>query len=308
MSILTNPELIKLVICPACGGDLSEFKSCLRCSRCSTEYEVRKGIPLLYLPTMNAAHLREEEKLATMMKRDRLNSRDKFILTQWEWSKVDFWSMVESHIQPNPPQKLFINIGCGYDSSFRRFEQRGDTFINFDMTYDMLDTLQSNYEAKSCVAGDVNNLPFKKGIFDYVVSIDVIHHESNNLRAILQSFQDLLKPGGSLFLEDPNAWGMFQMTKSVVLPKPLYRFLRQTYHNFKRSVHRPADYEFPTNVWQVKAMLDKLGFQDIKVHSNNAYPCIGETGYRLYKLFCRSEYIRKFHNYHYMVSCKTGKK
>lgn len=300
MSNLTNPELIQYIMCPMCGGDLAEFMNSLRCTQCSSEYEIRKGIPLLYPMDMDTAHLREEENLATMMKSDRLNSKEQFSSSQWKFSKREFWSMVENNIQK--PPKAFINIGCGYDESFSKIEKLGNMFVNSDMVYDMMISLQSNSGAKSCVCGDINKLPFKKSVFDYVISIDVIHHECDSVFTILESFRDLLKPGGTLFLEDPNAWGMFQMAKSIFLPKPLYRYMRSTYHRMKRSLHRPADYEFPTNVWQIKSMLNKLGFKNIKIHSHNAYPCIGETSYRFYKLLSRFEFIRKFHNYHYMIS------
>ncbi|MGH7841237.1 MAG: class I SAM-dependent methyltransferase [Candidatus Binataceae bacterium] len=300
MSNLTNPELTQFVMCPMCGSDLAEFMNSLRCTQCSREYEIRKGIPLLYPAGMDIAHLHEEENLAVMMKSDKLNSKEQFISSQWKFSKREFWSVIESNIQE--PPRTFINIGCGYDESFSKIEKLGNMFVNFDMVYAMLISLQSNVGAKSCVCGDINKLPFKKGLFDYVISIDVIHHEPDNVLAILETFRDLLKHGGTLFLEDPNAWGMFQMVKSIFMPKPLYRYLRSTYHRIKRSSHRPADYEFPTNVWHITSMLDKLGFKDIKIHPHNAYPSIGETSYRFYKLFSRFEFIRKFHNYHYMIS------
>lgn len=121
----------------------------------------------------------------------------------------------------------------------------------------------------------LNSLPFKHRAFDYVVSIDVIHHECTRLDRVLASFRDLLKPGGMLFLEDPNAWGMFQLHKSILMPRSVYRYLRSAYHRLKKSEHRPADYEFPTNVWQVTAMLRKLGFEQITLYPHVAYPSIG---------------------------------
>ena len=90
-------------------------------------------------------------------------------------------------------------------------------FINFDLVYKMLSSLKDEYGAKFCVAGDINRLPFKKASFDYVISIDVIHHENENLKSLIKSFADLLKVGGTLFLEDPNAWGMFQAPKSIAV-------------------------------------------------------------------------------------------
>ncbi|MCX5800972.1 MAG: methyltransferase domain-containing protein [Candidatus Eisenbacteria bacterium] len=300
MSNLTNPELIRWIACPVCDGDLANSVEWLKCTRCGAEYKVRQGIPLLYPPSMSIDHLQEEENLSRMMKSQRLNPKEQFSSLQWNNSKQEFWSMVSANIQA--PPKLFITIGCGYDSSFVKFEQQGYTFVNFDIVYDILDTLQRDCGAKSCVGGDVNKLPFKKNNFDYVISIDLIHHESERVFTLLESFRNLLKPGGILFLEDPNAWGMFQMAKSIWLPKPVYRSLRSTYHWFKRSTHRPADYEFPTSVWRVKAMLQCLGFQNIRIYPNTAYPCIGEWGFRFYKLFSNFEFIRRYHNYHYMLS------
>ena len=130
----------------------------------------------------------------------------------------------------------------------------------------------------------------------------MIHHESDNLKSLIKSFADLLKPGGSIFLEDPNAWGMFQAPKSILLPKLFYRIMRSKYHKLKQSSHRPADYEFPTNVWKIKGILRNLGFTDIVLYPNKSYPCISPKAFQLYNLFSGIEYIKKYHSYHYMIS------
>lgn len=300
MSNPTTEQIVALLACPDCGGDVRESGEGLACVACPRTYEIRGGIPLLYPSSIDVDHLQEEESLAAMMSRQPTSKKDAFNLEQWALSKEEFWGMVRSQVKP--PPATIVNIGCGYDSHFEEFEKQGYRFVNFDVVYEMLHSLQERHAASSCVAGDVNALPFKRHVFDYVVSIDVIHHESERLGAILGSFSDLLKPGGTLFLEDPNAWGMFQLAKSVMLPKPVYRFLRATYHGLKRSTHRPADYEFPTSVWGVKAMLQRLGFDHIEAYGNAAYPCIGEVGYHLYAALRGIAFVRKYHNYHYMLS------
>jgi SAM-dependent methyltransferase len=300
MSILTNPELIRFLICPICENKLVETPSYLKCKSCKEEYQVKNGIPILFVPGFKPDHLEQEKKLADMMKRKIVTKKDKFSYSQWALSKIEFWKMVNENIGAVP--KSFINIGCGYDSSFKPFQEKGYTFINFDIIYDMLYVLQSDHQATSCVTGDINKLPFKKRYFDYIVCIDVIHHESNKIFNLLKSFRNLLKPGGYLFLEDPNAWGIFQMAKSILLPKPVYKYLREFYHQIKRSNHRPANYEFPTNVWKVKSILKKLEFQNISIYSNIAYPNISPNRYFLYKLLGNFSFITKYHNYHYMLS------
>jgi len=302
---LTNPELIHLLACPDCGGDLLQAETALECPRCSRRYEIRNGIPILYPRDMNTRRLREEENLAEMMKRPPSSRKERFSSLQWSISKDEFWGMVRKSIA-SPPGS-FINIGCGYDACFREFEQQGYVFVNFDIVYDMPYTLQTQHGARSCVAGDINSLPFKKNSFDYVVCIDVVHHESDKLPVLLKSFCDLLKPGGSLFLEDLNAWGMFRLPKSLLFPRPLYRLLRSTCHRLKHSSHKPADYEFPTNLSRVKVVLEGLGFSEITVYPNIAYPNIGPASYRIYRFFSRIERVRKCHNYHYMLSARKVK-
>ncbi|MDZ7859518.1 MAG: methyltransferase domain-containing protein [Candidatus Krumholzibacteriota bacterium] len=300
MSELLNPQLINLLACPDCNSDLEIIASQLQCSNCRKKYEIRNGIPCLYPSSIDEEHLQEEESLADIMKRTHHNKKDQFISTQWDESKKEFWGMVKNNVVGN--NKVLINIGCGYDSNYIDHEKERNIFVNFDLVFKMLNFLQNEYGAKSCVAGDINKLPFKKASFDYVISIDVIHHESDNLKSMIKSFADLLKPGGTLFLEDPNAWGMFQIPKSILLPRSIYRLMRSMYHKLRQSKHRPADYEFPTNVRKIKDILRNLTFTDIVVYPNNSYPCIGPKAFQLYNLFSGLDYIRKYHNYHYMIS------
>lgn len=302
MNLLVNPGFMEYLQCPECSHNLNEASNSLICSNCQIEYEIRNGIPLMYPANIDMEHLEEEESLATKMKNREVISEEEFNLKQWSVSKKDFWDVVDKNLPTSPG--LFVNIGCGYDSSFSKLEKRGHTFINFDMVSDMLESLQNDFGGKLGIAGDVNKMPFKREIFDVAISIDLIHHENeqDKLFTLLGSFHKLLKPGGTLILSDPNAWGIFQMAKSIFIPKSLYRFLRSTYHNIKKTEHRPADYEFPTNIWKVKGILRELGFHTIKAYPNSAYPTISEKSFNIYTLLSRFEYIRKYHNYHYILT------
>ena len=300
MHELLSRELIGLLACPDCTCDLEPTAGELQCTSCKRIYEIRNGIPCLYPSSLDREHLQVEDSLADMMKSTPPDKKDQFSSIQWAESKKEFWRMVKNNSEGD--NKAFINIGCGYDSSYIDHEREGNIFVNFDLVYKMLDSLKNEYGAKSCVAGDVNKLPFKKGSFDYVISIDLIHHESDNVKSLIRSFAELLRSGGTLFLEDPNAWGFFQAPKSIFLPRPVYRIMRNTYHGIKRSSHRPAYYEFPTNVWKIKDILKQSGFGDIVVYPNNSYPCISSKAFLLYSLFSGMGYIKKYHNYHYMIS------
>jgi len=300
MSAGLDPRLHELLACPRCLAEFVITDTSLQCGGCRETFALEDGIPVLLPKTFDVEHLKEEQFLATMMREKAHLPAMRFNLEQWNQSKQDFWRMVAAGVSGS--SKRFVNIGCGYDSRYSEFESKGHVFVNFDMVLDMLKTLRSDFGALFCVNGDLNSLPFKRGAFDYVISIDVIHHECDRLSEVLATFRDLLKPGGTLFLEDPNAWGLFQMAKSIFLPRPVYRYLRSTFHRLLRSTHRPADYEFPTNVWQVTRILQELGFEKIHVYPQTAYPTIGRTRHQIYRWLSGSEYVRTYHNYHYMLS------
>lgn len=295
-----DPTLLELLACPQCRRELAASDAQLVCRGCGRLYELDNGIPVLLPDSCDQEHLREEESLARMMREKHALPEMRFNLDQWDRSKVDFWKMVRSNI--SGPARRIANLGCGYDANFAALVAEGHVFVNFDIVRDMLRGLQTRCPAGHYVNGDLGSLPFTRAAFDYVISIDVIHHECENLPGVFASFRDLLKPGGTLFLEDPNAFGMFQMAKSILLPRPLYRYLRSTYHRLRRSEHRPADYEFPTNVWKVKRLLQEAGFEQIRFYPQNAYPTISRTSYEIYNWFGRSTYVRTYHNYHYMLS------
>jgi SAM-dependent methyltransferase len=300
MAEVVGGPLIELLACPDCGGDLRSTSGRLECIVCGGEFEVRNGIPLLYPRRMDPQHLQGEEELARMMQLPPSTPKERFISSQWEASKREFWRLVSDTLA-SPPASI-INIGCGYDATCLEFQRRGYLFVNFDIVYDMLSTLRTRDGAEWCVAGDIGALPLKGNAFDALVCIDVIHHEGERTEALLKSFRDVLKTGGTVFLQDVNAWGMFQMPKSLLLPKPVYRALREAYHSVRHSTHRPAEYEFPTSVWRTKDTLSRLGFSRITAHPHTAYPCVGERAYALYRLFSRLGWVGKHHNYHYTLS------
>ena len=69
----------------------------------------------------------------------------------------------------------------------------------------------------------------------------------------------------------------------------------------QKDAEKPR-YEFPTDVWRVVSLLEDLGFREVDVHPHTAYPNIGRLRYGLYRALGRFRRVRRYHNYHYMLS------
>ncbi|UCF06018.1 MAG: methyltransferase domain-containing protein [bacterium] len=293
-------DLVRLLACPDCGGDPLFSDGELRCSGCSRSYEVKDGIPLLYPKGMNREHLAEEEKLGGIMQQTEIEPGTEFSEEQWKRSKDEFWGQVRERLGGSG-LKIILNVGCGIDTRALELQEMGHTLVSFDLVYSLLESLKTGHGAKHCTAGDLLHLPFKSGSFDCLCCIDLIHHEIEHTPEILATFERVLKPGGLLFLEDINAWGLFQFYKSILLPRPVHRTLRSLYHVLKGSPYRPADYEFPTSVFKTMRLLERVGFAEIDAVPQRAYPNIGGIGYRIYEVLSRVQHIKRYHNYHYMI-------
>ena len=304
---MISKELLEILACPDCREDLHERCGDLACTGCGRCFDVRNGIPILFSKHVNQERLEKEEKLGESMKRPKpsLSGKELFSEDQWRESKNEFWEYVESSLVTRLPRTI-INIGCGIDTRFLQLRELGHMVIAFDLIFNLLDTLRAEHGSRYNIAGAVQALPFKKNSLDALCCIDLIHHEYAGIPRILESFRSILKPGGYLFLEDINAWGLYQFPKSIVLPKRLHRALRSSYHRLRRSSHRPADYEFPTSVWWTRKTLAELGFRDITVVPQRTYPNVCPVGWKLYTILARSEYVRRYHNFHYMIAARKA--
>lgn len=297
-----NQNLIKKLKCPACGGEVLFDNEELVCQDCRRGYGFRNNIPKMISEKVNLEHLEVEEKLFQKMQEAQVNKKVRLSRAEWMKSKQEFWNQVRNNLGDNPQE--ILNIGCGYDSAFVEFEFNGHIFVNLDIIESSLKYLKEKYNAQYCVLADINNLPFKNNSFNVITCVDILHHEGDNLDKIITSIYSDLKSGGTFYLEDINAWGIFQFYKSILLPKFLHGSLRSFYHKIKKSEHVPARYEFPTNPFVMRKKLENAGFKNIRFYAKKSYPESGLFKLFIYKLLSLFGRINKYHNYHYFLSAE----
>ena len=300
MTHIIEDTLLDLLACPRCGGDLGPGERQLSCFSCGTQYDIRGGIPVLMPEGIDLEHLAEEEKLGELMADAPESEKDALSEEQWKLSKKEYWDFVRERIGT---EKTIVNIGCGVDTAFLELAD-GNTLVAFDLMCSLLERLRSEYGSRFNVAGAVQALPFRDKAFDAICCIDLIHHEPDRLEAIFESFARVLRPGGILFLEDINAWGLTQFWKSKVMPRKVHGALRESWHRIKGSNHQPAPYEFPTDVFGSMRMLEKAGFEEVEAVPLRSYPNTGRTGLSLFGKLSSSDRIRRYHNFHYMIFAK----
>jgi ubiquinone/menaquinone biosynthesis C-methylase UbiE len=94
------------------------------------------------------------------------------------------------------------------------------------------------------VVADVNNLPFRRGVFDGIVSLHTFHHlpEGGHIQAYHEVYRTLMPQASAVIV---NGWDEPPLTRVLEAPLRLRRTVRQFYRKIKRrlSTSRELDEE-----------------------------------------------------------------
>ena len=94
-----------------------------------------------------------------------------------------------------------LENGCGVGEYLARISPRAQLAVGMDVEFPRLLEAARKNANLVCAAGE--NLPFKSGIFDLVLSNEVIEHVRDDRRAVEESVA-VLRQGGRLILFCPN--------------------------------------------------------------------------------------------------------
>ena len=148
------------------------------------------------------------------------------IAKQFDYSRIFNWKEITAFINKCNPNSLIGDIGCG---NGRNMLLRKDcTFIGCDISEQLIKIC--NKKKLAVIQSDNLKLSFRDNIFDYIISIAVIHHISTNVRrkqAISEMIR-ILKPNGLIYIQVWNKIKNYN-TKEVLLPWDKTNLLRYYY-------------------------------------------------------------------------------
>lgn len=99
-----------------------------------------------------------------------------------------------------------LDVGCGFGQNFHPFLDKGMKCFGVEIDPEICKITNEIFSSKGLLVdvknGHNRNLPFKDGYFDYVLSINSIHYEPDEvmMKQAIAEHARVLKKGGKLFL------------------------------------------------------------------------------------------------------------
>jgi uncharacterized protein YbaR (Trm112 family)/SAM-dependent methyltransferase len=233
-----NMRLLQLLACPVCRGELEARPSGageeleegeLFCASCVKGYPVVAGIPRFEAGRSNsrettAGHF--EREFTAFAENDRdiesLEMAEYYFFTRSGLDPVYmsafqddyFKTEMEAHESRTADYgsiegKVVLDAGCGAGRFTRVVGQKADLAVGLELGdhVDRAARLCADLENVEFVQGSVLRPPFKKGIFNLVFSLGVLHHTPDPKQGCLR-LADLVSEGGllSVWVYPPEYW------------------------------------------------------------------------------------------------------
>jgi len=155
--------------------------------------------------------------------------------------------------------------------------------------------------AKHLVRASIESLPFKDNSLDGIIIVDVIHHfVTRGYDSILKEINRVLKPGGKIYVQEINKFGIFRLPIAF-LPQVLLIQLRNLKGLFKKGYHKPEVYEAPMSKRKFMKKLKSAMIFESEIIACPQYPEINKRLLRIWKVLRKCSCIAKNHSFHWLV-------
>jgi len=199
-------ELLNYLCCPISHGDLKLLEPVITkdgeilngklVSENCLEFSIENGIPNL-IPMNQVIDKDDNQNVYETSSESYVSILHKIGKTPYDIAQMDSLRFSIFSITKNLCDKYLkgdvLEIGAGGDYLKKEFKSKYDEWISLD--YD----LRSN---SIDLRGDGQQLPLKDGVFDTIISVDVLEHVPNPEKFVSEMFR-AVKPGGIVILSTP---------------------------------------------------------------------------------------------------------
>lgn len=223
--------MLDILECPECrsgnlraidrDGPLEIINGLLKCEGCQRHYPVINGIPRMlpdkFMPTVKINHQEFFEKygeynIDRYAKDDSWEAREtkrtsRSFGYQWNVFSTMYKDWKENFLDYAQPldEKFFagkkgLDMGCGFGRHLYWSSTFGAEMVGVDLS-EAVEAAYKNtrhMQNVNVVQGDIYNLPFKKGSFDFGYSIGVLHHLPDPRKGF-SKLAEMVRPGGTVF-------------------------------------------------------------------------------------------------------------
>lgn len=197
-------RLLEFIACRSCKSDFQLragerdpdgeiMTGSLRCPRCEKEYPILKGVPRFIEGIRSAEDLRS-------VYADSFGHQ----WTTYNWLRdedpLEFYTITD--LRPEDLKgKIVFDAGCGGGRVARTMAPLAKELfaLDYSIAVDKAFELCRGFGNAHFIQCDVNEHPFKPGLFDFVHSHGVLHHTPDTKRSFDQ-LPALVKPGGLFYV------------------------------------------------------------------------------------------------------------
>lgn len=181
-------------------------------------------------------------------------------------TRYNVWVDVKRFLDSIPKYSLVFDAGCGNGKNMYRNDC---IFFGGDFCYNLL-KISKKYTTE-LLQLNIKNLPYKDSVFDYCISIAVIHHIYNHIDRIntIKELVRVTKPGGKILISVWCKHGKYKHGNNMI------RWCLQDKYNKSSSDKYYERFYYMYNENELKndveKYIDNVTIYSYSINFNNAY-------------------------------------